>query len=535
METYYQNEITLAEKVAKPISNDCPYTLFLGAGASVSSGIPSAKKMIRNWQELLYKEQRNLSRIIDEDFENWLKHEYPEWRNEKGSQYAESDYSLLFGHFYQQPKERQLYIEREMEGKKPTFGYLYLAGLIAANRFNRILTSNFDDLLHDALMKYYDIKPIVCAFDSAVSGIRVTSQRPKIIKLHGDFLFDNIRNMRHELKGLDTNMEEKMYEMCKDAGLIVVGYSGSDEAVMAPIRDMIRKPDYLNMGVHWCIHKPKDGNGEGSELPPKLQELKNYHGDRIHIYYIESFDRLVEEMFIACNCELPKVLTDPHRNNLPKEFYNSVIEGSSAELTTFMKENLELFASRAVSQTGTLDNKLFHADAIYQRGKDAREKGKITDAKQRFQESYNIIEEILKAEQESEELYIKALRRKSGVCIALSKIHRGENDEKWEEFLKGAMDTINQGLKLMDSPIGHLLAGTLKATFHRNACCVISLFAEYNQKKVSKEDKNQIFEHLKATRKSDYEGIALMNILNDSDFEYCYNILKKEIDSTFFH
>ena len=141
-------------------------------------------------------------------------------------------------------------------------------------------------------------------------------------------------------------------------------------------------------------------------------------------------------MFIACNCELPKVLTDPHRNNLPKEFYNSVIEGSSAELTTSMKENLELFASRAVSQTGTLDNKLFHADAIYQMGKDARDQKKINEAKQRFQESYTIIEEILKDEQESEELYIKALRRKSGVCIALSKIYWGEDDDKWEILLK---------------------------------------------------------------------------------------------------
>ena len=93
--------------------------------------------------------------------------------------------------------------------------------------------------------------------------------------------------------------------------------------------------------------------------------------------------------------------------------------------------------------------------------------------------------------------------------------------------------TIKKGLKLIDSPVGHLLASTLKSTFHRNACCVISLSAKYYQKKVSKEDKKQILQHLKATKNRDYEGIALMNILNDSDFEYCYNTLKKEIDSFF--
>ena len=42
----YLNEIALAEKVVRPKSGDCPYTLFLGAGASVSSGIPSVNRII---------------------------------------------------------------------------------------------------------------------------------------------------------------------------------------------------------------------------------------------------------------------------------------------------------------------------------------------------------------------------------------------------------------------------------------------------------------------------------------------------------
>jgi hypothetical protein len=468
--------------------------------------------------------------VIQSDFDDWRITKYEEWINGKRRQYADTDYSVLFGHFYQEPKERQLYIEREIEGKKPTFGYLYLAGLVAENRVNRILTTNFDDLLHDALMKYYDIKPIVCSFDSAVAGIRVASQRPKIIKLHGDFLFDNIRNMKHELKGLDANMEEKMYEMCKDSGMIVVGYSGGDESVMAPIRDMIRKTDYLNMGLHWCIQRPKEG--DCVELPPKLQDLKNYHGERVHIYRIENFDRLMEEMFIACHCNLPKVLSDPHRNNLPREFYDSVIAGSGIELTHYMKENLKMFADRSIGQADTSDHKVFHADTVYQLGREARKEDRLDKAKKLFEESRKELDEVLQGEIESEDLEVKALRRKSGVCIALAKIFRQEGRDDWKEQLQASMSAIEKGKRLCRSLEG-LVPDALRFTFYHNTCCVISLLAE-SDNRLSREDKEKVIQNLVEIRKRDYEGDAVQKVLGDDDFSFCYKRMKKDIDVSLF-
>jgi hypothetical protein len=47
------------------------------------------------------------------------------------------------------------------------------------------------------------------SFDSAVRNMRLNSPRPKILKLHGDFLYDNLRNLASDMIKLDSNMELK--------------------------------------------------------------------------------------------------------------------------------------------------------------------------------------------------------------------------------------------------------------------------------------------------------------------------------------
>ncbi|MGP8328748.1 MAG: SIR2 family NAD-dependent protein deacylase [Methanosarcinaceae archaeon] len=526
----YLNEIALSEKVAKPKSGDCPYTLFLGAGASVSSGIPSANGMIREWQQLLYKSLNRIRKIDDESkFDEWIKKEYKIWKVQHQTDEIDRDYSFLFSHFYQQPKERQLFIEQIVEDKKPTFGYLYLAGLIADNRFNRILTTNFDDLLNDALTKYYNIKPIVCAFDSAVAGIRVASQRPKIIKLHGEFLYDNIRNMKHELKSLDSNMEEKLYEMCKDFGLIVVGYSGDDESIMAPLRDMIRKPEYLNMGLHWCIYQPREEEKE--KIPPKLKELKNYHSDRVHIYMIKSFDCLMEEMFLACKSKLPKVLTDPHRNSPPKEFYESVRDASTEELTSYMRNNLNLFMEMAATQIDTMEYNVIQADLKWELGAEARKKGNLRRAKQLFTAGYELLEKFVQNKSSYPlGLKIKALRRQSGLCIGLAKISKDKNSKEWDGLLSKTLKIVDEGITLYNTPAGASIPMTIKSSFPYNGCCAYSLLSEWKNE-LPEQAKVKIFEFLKEIKKFDPEGEHIQKLVTDDDFSFVYKKLKSEIKS----
>jgi NAD-dependent SIR2 family protein deacetylase len=523
----YLNEVALAQKVATPKPGDCPYTIFLGAGASVTAAIPSAQGMVREWQKLLYRSIVGSGRKgADADFDKWVASEYSEWKNQHSKDNPQSDYSFLFGRFYQQPKERQLYLEQLMEGKKPTFGYLYLAGLIAQGRFSRIVTTNFDDLLNDALVKYYGMKPIVCAFDSAVAGIRVASLRPKIIKLHGDFLYDNIRNMKHELKSLDSNMEEKLYELCKDCGLIVVGYSGGDESVMAPLRDMLRKAEYLNMGLHWCIYRQKDGT---VQLPPKLADLKNYHGDRVHIYVIDGFDRLMEEMFIECGSHLPKSLTDPHRNSLPKEFYESVRSGTSQELTSSMRAHLNLIVEKARQKIDRSEYEVIQADLKWELGAEARKQENLVKAKLLFREGYDLINGCLAVDTLPIELLLKTLRRKSGLCLALAKLSKQEGTNDWLCLLAEALEVVDRGITLYKTQAALGVPEPIKRTFPYNGCCAYSLTGEW--KSVGKKEKMKVLQLLREIKLMDAEGEHISKLLGDTDFQYLYRVMRMDIEA----
>ena len=187
----------LAEHVFKLIArrnNSTPnFALLIGAGASATSGIRLASQMIDEWRHQLYAQSKSA-----EPFEKWL---------QKQSWYGdEEEYGILFEKVCDQPSQRRIYIEECVKNSTPSWGYIYLASLISNRYFNVIFTPNFDDLLNEACFLYTGCKPIVCAHDSAVAGIRVTSNRPKILKLHGDFLYDSIKNTIKETDVLEKNM-----------------------------------------------------------------------------------------------------------------------------------------------------------------------------------------------------------------------------------------------------------------------------------------------------------------------------------------
>jgi hypothetical protein len=56
-----------------------------------------------------------------------------------------------------------------------------------------------------------------------------------LVKLHGDYRYDKLQNTEEELKSLDDELRKYLLQICKENGLIVVGYSGRDESVMSSL------------------------------------------------------------------------------------------------------------------------------------------------------------------------------------------------------------------------------------------------------------------------------------------------------------
>lgn len=273
----------ISVKENKDTSN---YSIFLGAGASRSSGISTAFELIVEWMEELYERYNYKKFELNNNSDNDLYARYRElklyFEREQASWFdATNPYSSLFEKKFDLAPQRRRFIENEVDGKLPSIGYAYLVSLVKHNYFNSIFTTNFDDLINEAFYQLSNRRPIVCAHDSSVHSISVTSQRPKIIKLHGDYLFEDIKSTLKETESLENNIKDKLIEFCKEYGLIVVGYAGNDRSIMDTLEYLIKSDSYLKNGIYWCIR-------ENDEINPKLKSF--FWKDGVYPVIIDGFD-----------------------------------------------------------------------------------------------------------------------------------------------------------------------------------------------------------------------------------------------------
>ena len=322
---YKRDKMHLINLIGKR-SNDTPnFALLIGAGASVSSGVKPTSQMIAEWRRQLYKQSKSRSSL-----DKWLKEQ--DWYQD------EEEYSILFEKVYDQRSQRRIYIEECVQNAKPSWGYIYLANLIAQNYFNVIFTPNFDDLLNEACFLYADCRPIVCAHDSAVADIRVTSARPKIIKLHGDFLYDSIKNTVRETETLEKNMRDKFMQFAREYGLVVIGYGGNDRSIMDILDTLLMSEGYLPNGLYWCTRN-------GSTLSKKAERLMRR--EKAYWVEMEGFDEFMAELHKNLGLTLPDAVRDPYKATTEKlnrfiearkEIRHKIIENDCAELEKQVKK-----------------------------------------------------------------------------------------------------------------------------------------------------------------------------------------------------
>ncbi|MCG2837690.1 SIR2 family protein [Photobacterium sp. WH77] len=270
-------------------TNNPNFTLFLGAGASVTSGVKSAGELIKEWRSA-YSEMHSLEKLKKQ---SW--HDKP------------IEYSELFEALYDQPSQRRDFIENCIKDATPSWGYIYLANLLKNNIFNTVFTTNFDDLINEACYTFTsDLKPIVSAHDSSIKSVRLTSPRPKIIKLHGDFLFDNIKNTVRELESLEDNMRSKFRQYASEFGMIFVGYAGNDRSIMDTLNTLLHSEANFPHGIYWCVRKGTDL----SSLPSDLENLARF--PRFHIVEIEGFDEFMAEVHHNIGIQLQDEVSNPY-------------------------------------------------------------------------------------------------------------------------------------------------------------------------------------------------------------------------------
>jgi NAD-dependent SIR2 family protein deacetylase len=378
--------------------NSLPKCSFLlGAGCSRSSGIPTGNEIIDRLRKLWFLTNFKNSNeyksdefeideekfeILEDEFQNaYLEHEtillsnvnkslenlkqkqptylkniLSEIKEEKLKKNLFEDqlYGFWFESFSENPKERQKLIETLIDNKEPSGAYLLLAHLIANQKIKNVFTTNFDDLLYDSLIRYTDTKPKVYSHNEVAQYINTLGKRSNIIKLHGDFLFENIKNTEPETSSLWTNMEAKLEESLKNFDLIVIGYNGADASVM----NSLAKLKTNHYGLIWCGRNPENLNWRVSEF---INNTPNSY-----FVEIDTFELLVFQLYNIFDEEIdsPDFITSAEKkkkefNNYISDFANELSESESIDKETkeTIQTSLEVILDRdSFMEIATLKN-----------------------------------------------------------------------------------------------------------------------------------------------------------------------------------
>jgi Tfp pilus assembly protein PilF len=122
--------------------------------------------------------------------------------------------------------------------------------------FNVVLTTNFDDLMADALYLFSPARPLVIHHESLAGYIRPTRTRPLVVKLHGDNCLSP-QNTAEETNTLKEDIEKQIRPVLHDRGLIFIGYGGNDQGIANMLATVPK--DGLPLGVFWISRTEPQG------------------------------------------------------------------------------------------------------------------------------------------------------------------------------------------------------------------------------------------------------------------------------------
>jgi Tfp pilus assembly protein PilF len=222
------------------------YAFFLGAGCSITSGIPAAAKLVRDyWLPKLAK----LHTGDEKHAEEWATQYFGDYK--PGNPAA--SYSKVMEERFDAAQKRQEEIERITRNGKPGYGYSALARLLSHEkhgpRCNVVLTTNFDDLVAEALYLFgrEEARPLVIGHEALMSFVRVTRTAPMVVKLHHDRHLVP-KNAANEINQLAGHVCQALHNVLQERGLIFMGYGGADPSIIKALWDL---QGGLPYGVYW--------------------------------------------------------------------------------------------------------------------------------------------------------------------------------------------------------------------------------------------------------------------------------------------
>ncbi|WP_122435251.1 hypothetical protein [Pseudomonas viridiflava] len=308
---------------------DRQFAFILGAGASVSSGIPTGQQLAERWLKDLHLRECLDGRTMDE----WLSTSGLGDVNLKLDNAAEYYPQIFERRFEGDSEAGYAELEVAMDGKSPSLGYSLLAEIIQHTRHKVVVTTNFDNLVADALAMHAHRSPLVVAHESLAGFVRPHMRRPLVAKIHRD-LYLNPFNDPTTVSTLELGWKVALKKLFQFFTPIVVGYGGNDGSLMNLLLDL--EPGDIAGRIVWCYRT-------GSKPPEKaINVLKKHKGILVEVSGFDHFmlrlaAKLVTDFDVAAIAERTAKLGEIRAARYREQatlLYESSLEGSSADQKT---------------------------------------------------------------------------------------------------------------------------------------------------------------------------------------------------------
>ncbi len=272
------------------VNRQIRHSYFLGAGASISSGVPTASQCLWQWKRTLFATRHPQIDYqltdptlpsVRERIQKWLDGEGvhpPLDDQDEYSHYAEACYPIA--------ADRSQYFRALVGGANPHAGYKLLALLADARLVRSIWSTNFDGLAARAI-RGGTATAIEVGLDSATRIDRAQALDEVLcVSLHGDYRYDRLKNTSSELQEQDRTLRDALVRELHDSTLIVLGYSGRDDSVVSALESA-----YCTSGpgrLFWC--------SRSEVVPERVQDI------------VRNARNAGHEAFVVPGCDFDDVL-----------------------------------------------------------------------------------------------------------------------------------------------------------------------------------------------------------------------------------
>ena len=273
--------------------------VFLGAGASVSAGIPLTYVIVRHIK-LKFRKNPLIKRNTSNDYYQLM-----------GALTADERRDLF--HYYVTRDKVKLNIAN-----------VYLAQLLKLGYVDYIVTVNFDDLILKACTLFNFLPPV---YDiSNIKTITTTDIRTNsVIYLHGQYFGQWLLNNEEELKKVENEILSLFNTIKTRRTWVVIGYSGNDG-----IFEKIKTLGSFSNDLFWIKKQFQD---KDDKHVLDFLATPNVNAHKIEGYYADSF-------FLKLHAELNKLdanLNAPDIFYKPFSYLKSVMQNVNN-----LKENDDL-------------------------------------------------------------------------------------------------------------------------------------------------------------------------------------------------